>query len=737
MLLPLALGAFWNVGGAEGPQPSPPKAILLLDQDDFGHPAYMMVRSAFRPLIAGRLGPDTVVYTENLDSTLFDGEDYQKGLKEWLRHKYQDRRVDAIVSIGEVATGYAVALRRELWPDVPVLFCDQRPGVKPEPHVTGLTTSMDVEGTLRAALELCPGTNQIACITSPHSTQQELDEAARDRAEAEATRRGLRFLALDHLAMPELEGRLRALPAGTIVLCLSFEEDEAGQRFAPAEAFSRLAKASSVPMFSVHDLAVGKGAVGGSVLDLNKVGTELGELTAEALAAGKDAEIPVRESRGYTYLFDSRAMQRWGLEEGRLPPGSEVRNRVVSPWKANKKLFVGIIAALVIQATLIVFLLLNRRQRRVAEQSLRESEEHIGIACDSAELGLWVWSPENDRIWCTELTAEFFGLASGASLKGADLLERVHSDDRVSYRAAWGGVTAERPVFDLEYRVCMPDGAERWLSSRGRGTLGADGQVLRVTGVTMNITPQRKMEMALRENQEQLSHAARVATMGEISASLAHELSQPLSSILWNAEAAERLLLNGNVDLQELQRCVEDILEDDRRASEVLQSVSRLMKKAPVMPATENLCELVAATMRLVRPDLRAREVSSSVNVPSKPVLWSVDRVQIQQVLINLCLNGADAMAHRPASERLLKVTLAQPAPDCVEVSVEDRGTGLTPEQMERVFEPFHSTKASGLGMGLAICRTIIQSHSGQLSLTNNAGVGATARFILKTESPS
>ena len=246
----------------------------------------------------------------------------------------------------------------------------------------------------------------------------------------------------------------------------------------------------------------------------------------------------------------------------------------------------------------------------------------------------------------------------------------------------------------------------------------------------IDITQRRDSEADLARQRNELAHLSRVAMLGELSGSLAHELNQPLAAILSNAQAAQRFLARNPGDITEVSAILQDIVDDDKRAGEVIRRLRALLKKEDVEHQALDVNEVVLDVLRLMRSDLVNRGVSVSTQLaPALPAITG-DRVQLQQVLINLVINGCDALEGLRARERQLSVrtTLAD---GHVEVAVADCGKGITPEQLERVFEPFVTTKTDGMGLGLAVCRTIVHSHSGKIWASRNGSTGTTFRFTL------
>lgn len=223
----------------------------------------------------------------------------------------------------------------------------------------------------------------------------------------------------------------------------------------------------------------------------------------------------------------------------------------------------------------------------------------------------------------------------------------------------------------------------------------------------------------------------RVATMGELTASLAHEINQPLAAILSNAQAGQRLLAAGATDGQEIGEILADIAADDRRAGEVIRRMRALLRKGETELTNLNVNNLVAEVVGLIHGEMILQNVSLALDLAPDPLLVHGDPVQLQQVLLNLVVNAMDGMKGIPGGSRRLALRTTRPNDRTVQVSVEDSGAGVPADRLEQVFEPFVTTKSHGIGLGLSICRSILQAHGGRIGCTNNAGRGATFWFTL------
>jgi len=288
-------------------------------------------------------------------------------------------------------------------------------------------------------------------------------------------------------------------------------------------------------------------------------------------------------------------------------------------------------------------------------------------------------------------------------------------------------VERSRLAFAFDYASGTPP-AERWFAmavvplDRPEG-----GAVVSHT----DVTERKRVEMEAQRSRQELAHFTRVSTMGELTASLAHELSQPLSGILTNAQAAQRFLAKSQPDLREIRAILSDIVDDDKRAGEVIQRLRDLLRKSELARDPLDLNALIRDVAKLLASDAVIRNVAFGLDLHPEPVIVHGDRVQLQQVILNLLLNAMDAVADGPGGGRTILIRTERADLDAVHVAVEDAGPGLAPEAEHQIFEPFYTTKPSGMGMGLSIARSIVQAHGGLIWATNNPVRGATFHLAL------
>lgn len=371
-------------------------------------------------------------------------------------------------------------------------------------------------------------------------------------------------------------------------------------------------------------------------------------------------------------------------------------------------------------------------ETRQAETLARESEERMAIAAISADVCLWHIDYYSNRFWVTDHGRDILGFPPGEILSRHAVMKAIHPDDRQQAVETMRAVAAEKRLADCEFRIVRPDNGEiRWIRCRARAHGDYRGALAEISGTFADITERRSAEIELAQQRSELTHLMRVSMLGELSAGIAHELTQPLSAILSNAEAAKVLVMQKPPDLAEAVEALDDIIAEDNRAGEVIHRLRGLLRKSEVKFEPTDLNEIVNATLRVLHSELITRGIGVSTSLTANVPLVTGDAVQLQQVLLNLLLNAADAMNEVVPARRIIEIRTRMTNTGDVQIVVSDCGTGLPAAHREQVFQPFFTTKARGLGLGLSLCSAIAKLHGGSLTLENGTDGGATATLTL------
>jgi PAS domain S-box-containing protein len=374
-------------------------------------------------------------------------------------------------------------------------------------------------------------------------------------------------------------------------------------------------------------------------------------------------------------------------------------------------------------------------ERKRAEEILRRSEAYLSEAQRLSHTGSWAgiaktgehtyWSEEAFRILG-------FDPAEGPP-RFEELQQRFHPDDRARAMEHFRKAVRERTDWDVSYRIVHPGGEIREIQSIGHPVFGPSGDVVEVVGTVMDVTERRRAE----EDRQTLAHANRITTMGQLTASIAHEVNQPIGAMVTNAQAALRWLNMQPPEPEEVRQALDRIVRNGRRAGDVIARIRALVTNAPPRNDQLDINEVILEVIALTRSELRSSGTSLQTQLADGLPLILGDRIQLQQVMLNLIFNAVEAMSGSRERWRALLIRTEQSGRGGVLVAVRDTGPGLKPESADRLFEPFHTTKPGGMGMGLSICRSIIEAHGGRLWAAPNKRQGAVFRFTLPVDEQS
>ena len=464
--------------------------------------------------------------------------------------------------------------------------------------------------------------------------------------------------------MQNLVEEVSRIPRDSIVILLTVFADSEGNAFVPAQVAGSLSAVSPAPLYAPYDTYIGNGIVGGFVETFESVGVRAADMALQILAGKDPATIAPQTNPGQAYRVDHRAMARWGLKESKLPPETVVLFKEPTIWTEHRGAFVAAILIVALQSLIVAALLFQRRRRLRAENLLKESEERMTFAAVAANIGLWQFDRDRNELWATEHCRSMFGIARDAPLTRNTFLSAVHPDDLQTATQALRSLATEQPAIS-DVRIVLPGGETRWVRMRARSRSEGGGRSKHLGGIFVDITEQKSAEAEVALQRLEIEHLMRVSVLGELSGSIAHEVNQPLTAILSNAQAALHLLAQNSPDLVEIRDALEDIVHEDNRAGEVIHRLRSLLKKGERKTEYVNINDLVRSTVSLLHSELIGRDISLRLDLDHAPLLTCGDSVQLQQVLLNLVMNAMDAMASTPIAQRSIQIsTGASPSRD-------------------------------------------------------------------------
>jgi len=707
----------------------PPKRVLILDSFGRNVAPISTIISVMRTELSLRSPEPIDLHEVSLEMARFAQPGQELPFVNFLSERFSTHRPDLVVALGSPAFTF-MQRRPDLFPGIPVLLAGVAEQVlQPEAIIENTAVfpvAVDLTGIVEDILNVLPGTTNIEVVlgSSPNETFW-LKECRRSFS---AFSSRIKFTYLNHLSFEDLRGHVAQLPPGSAVFFGMLLLDGAGIPYDPGEALRILCESANSPVFAINESYLGLGVVGGRLIPERAVGAQTAEVALRILSGEPAGTIKISPRPSTAPVYDWRALQRWGISESRLPPGSIIHFRQPSLWELYGWHMVGGLILLIFQALLIVRLLVQKRRREHAERELVRSEQRLRLITNALPVLIaYVDSDERYR-FNNDAYQAWFGVraedASGRTIREVvgerfyrsvhPYLERAFSGEQV--RFAQDIDWSEGRAVSVE-AIYVPDMDER-------------GAVRGLYILAMDVTERNLAQQESKRLQDELLHAGRISTMGELAGALAHEINQPLSAMMSNAQAARRYLTAPTPDLEEVREILDDIVKEDARAGEVINRLRALLKKAKTEFEPIDLNLIFREMVGLLHSDAVIRDVAVSTELDPSLPLVSGDRIQLQQVALNLMLNAFEAMNEHPNAERQVLIrTVLKDAQ--VLASVADNGKGIATGEAEKIFKPFYTSKPQGLGMGLSISRSIINSHHGRLWVENNPGGGATFCFSL------
>jgi signal transduction histidine kinase len=579
-----------------------PKRVLLLYYSFGGN---LVNATHFRAALE-RQSPELLdIYDAPLNTARPADEDVAARYADYLHALFPDQRLDLVVAVGASAVRLFQRYRPQHFPSTPMLAIAEGRRI-PISDLTEndivVATAIDLAGVIENILRVLPDTTNVAVVVGNSPNERFWLEQMRVAFQPFASR--VSFTYFNDLSFDEMLKRAGKLPPRSAIFHLMLLTDATGTTYEDVKVLPRLHAVANAPIFSYYDINFGNGIVGGPLISVQDKSQVAASVALRILGGEASRDIKVQPIGFAAPKFDWREMQRWGISESRLPPGSEIYFRQPSAWQQYRGQILAIFAALLAQTALISLLIYEHRRRHLAEVQSRNS-------------------------------------------------------------------------------------------------------------------------MA------ELTYMNRMAAAGELSASIAHEVNQPLSGITTRASAALRWLRAETPNLDKAEAALEQIVAACHRASDIVTSVRAMFKKDTSERSPIDINDLILTVLAIVRVDLQKNDVELQTQLDEQVAVVEGDKVQLQQVVLNLVMNAIEAM--QSVRPRALKVKSEQSKPEFVHVSIEDTGTGIDPSNLDRIFSALFTTKARGMGMGLSICHSIIESHSGRIWVSPGVNGGSIFQFELPT----
>jgi len=725
-------------------EPRDAKRVLILYSEDEAHPAHEMTDQGIRAAFGSNKFFNVQLYTEYLDVSRFGEPSHARATADYLRGKYSGVEIHAIITVYPYALDFLLAERSTLFSEVPIIaaeitsrsYAENLERSPTRRFVTGTLIGDDITGLMDVALRLRPETRHVALVAGT---------APNDAFSEEIFRSGLRpyagridLIDLTKLSMEETLSRLRSLPSEALVLYSTIFKDGAGKAFVPREALLLISRAAAVPVFALYESYLGFGIVGGRMVSFHAQGKEAAGLALRIMRGEPPADITIGGDQGYVSAYDWRELKRWNISEADLPAGSQIRYRTPSFWEEYRGAILAGISFIIIETLLVISLFMSLHKRRRAESEIAATTLRYRTVADyTYDWEYWL-APDGTLNYVSPSCERITGYSAREFMDDPSLfLGTIVPEDRETWGRHHRDAHNQLNPGGIQFRIRTKGGETRWIDHVCTPVTDTQGKFLGVRASNRDISDRKKAEFEAQQHRDELAHVTRVAAMGELTSSIAHELNQPLAAIRNYANAAKRFLSQGEPGLSKARDALEGIIRDDRRAAELISGVRGLLKKEESCYRPVHVNSVIQEMLVFIRGDSVLEGLS--IETDFAPVLPAVlgERVQLQQVLLNLMLNAVDAMNQSKPDLRKLVIKTENDEDRGVKVSVRDFGAGIDETHKDKMFEPFYTTKPVGMGMGLAISQRIISAHGGSIWAENNPGGGATFYFTLPASTES
>lgn len=719
--------------------------VLVMHWYDRGYSSNDVFDQALQAALQSSAPQGIEYYSEYLETNRFPGDEQGRLLSEYLRQKYAGRKLDVIISNANQTLEFLLKYRHDLFPGVPIVFASERPirgDVAAQAGAAGFIYGNTFAKTVNLGLKWHPRTKQLFVVSGTLNHDKAFEEIVRDDLRPYESRMTITYLT--DLSPDELTARVRALPKDSLILYVWQQVlDAQGQLLEAQDVLARVVQEAKVPIYGKSHFMVGRGIVGGYVWTREGNAAKLADITMRVVNGTLPKDIPI-EIGPDVPMFDWRELQRWGISQDRLPPGSIIRFRELTVWQQYKGRITGTVAVVVLQAILITALLLQRKlvKRRSAalveaQRVIQESEERFRRVFEEGPLGLGLVGRDYRFVKVNNALCRMVGY-SETELIRKTFGEITHPDDvQADLELAGRLFRREIPFYRIEKRFVKKTGEIIWINLTASVILSADGEPVHGIAMVEDISE-------IKRSQQEAFFKHKLESLGTLAGGIAHDFNNLLGAILAQAELGLAGLDAGSSCKEELKA----ICGVAAGGSEIVRQLMIYAGKESADVGPVDLSKTIDEMLSLLRVSVTKRAViKADLDQHLPPIRASA--AQLQQIVMNLLTNASDALGDRHGvirvvtrraaltSELAASLSKTLTDGDYVQLEVSDTGRGMSAGTRAQAFDPFFTTKSAGRGLGLATVHGIVQSLGGTIHLTSEVDKGTTFQIFLPCAEPT
>lgn len=670
------------------------------------------------------------VYTEFMDTLEFGPNSHLVFLQDFLKEKYQSEKIDVIVAVDKALT-FASAFQKQNFPNAKLVYSILDRDVAKLTQeadastATGVQIDTNFSTTLELAKRLQPNLKRIVCIVNQKGIDPDtLQSIHKTMSEGPSP------VTLEIVYNEEIGTTLDLLKTlePTDAVFLHWLRGTTEPHASAMSVAELIAKHSPVPAYCLFREQLNLGYLAGGQVNFPSATHEAVKLAAAWIKTGKRPHVKTHD--GQLIVNDSQ-LNRWGINKNLVPRDVVLHKEHSNWWKEHANFLIAVACICFMQTCWISLLLNSKKAQAKAEQDLQNHINHINLATDGSGLGMWTWDTQKKALWLSELSQKQVNLPPLTNPSFKDILKILHPEDRTQFTQSFTKLLNSGEKIKLEFRI-IEEESTRWMRIVGGVIQWIQQKPQMLAGTIQDVTELKKAKRKLSDEWSKVTHVNRMSLMGEMAASLAHEISQPLSSMINNAIVGKRYLAKGQPeDLEEIEEIFDDILYGGSHAKEIIQSVRAMARNQAEQKEPLEVNTVISDSLTLVRKDIATRGCALKIRLtPDLPQIYA-SRVQIQQVIINLIINALDAMDDTNETKKRIDVLSQFHDERSIRILIRDFGKGIPDKEKKRLFDRFYTTKSNGMGMGLSIARTIIENHEGSLELLETPSLGTCFAIIL------